>query len=256
MAQVEWEIEGPSYGNCNCDWGCPCQFNKLPTHGDCQAMASMIIEKGHYGDVDLSGLFWVNTVKWPGAVHEGDGAFQSFIDERANEEQRAALDEIVHGRAEEQGTSFLSIFASTMTTVHDPIYSPIELEIDVKARKAHFISPGFIDSPGPPTALSPLTPLPLRLPATVLRPPSDGPPHAWHTAGSPGTCPPEPPQLRAMRFPPLGSSAETVSQRPRPIFCGPPSGQTPQPSDKRVVEPLESSSDGGTVTSRPGRIAL
>ena len=150
MAQVEWEIEGPSYGNCNCDWGCPCQFNKLPTHGSCQAMASMIIEKGHYGDVDLSGLFWVNTFKWPGAVHEGSGTFQSFIDEGANEKQRAALVEILHGRAEEAGTSVLSIFASTMTTVHDPVFSPIELEIDIKARKAKVSVPGVIDSTGTP----------------------------------------------------------------------------------------------------------
>ena len=150
MAQIEWEIEGPSYGNCNCDWGCPCQFNKLPTHGDCQAMASMIIEKGHYGDVDLSGLCWVNTFKWPGAVHEGDGAFQSFIDERANDEQRAALVEILHGRVEEAGTSVLSIFASTMTTVHDPVFTPIKLEIDVKARKARVSVPGVIDSTGTP----------------------------------------------------------------------------------------------------------
>ena len=150
MAPVEWEIEGPSYGNCNCDWGCPCQFNKLPTHGSCQAMASMIVEKGHYGDVDLSGLRWVNTFKWPGAVHEGNGAFQSFIDERANDEQRVALVEILSGRAEEEGTSFLSIFASTMTTVHDPIFTPIELEIDVKARKAKVSVSGAIESTGTP----------------------------------------------------------------------------------------------------------
>ena len=150
MAQVEWEIQGPSYGNCNCDWGCPCQFNKLPTHGSCQAMGSMIIEKGHYGAIDLSGLCWVNTFKWPAAVHEGDGIFQSFIDERASEEQRAALVEILHGRAEEEGTSFLSIFASTMTTVLDPIFAPIELEIDVKARKAHVSVPGVVESTGAP----------------------------------------------------------------------------------------------------------
>ena len=64
----QWMIRGVEYGNCNCDWGCPCQFNKLPTQGHCQAITSMIVEKGHYGDIDLSGLFLANTFKWPRSV--------------------------------------------------------------------------------------------------------------------------------------------------------------------------------------------
>ncbi len=46
------------------------------------------------------------------------------------------------------------------------------------------------------------------------------------------------------------------SHSARGPFCGPPSGQNAYPSDKRVVEPFKASSDGGTVTSRRGRIAL
>jgi hypothetical protein len=23
---------------CNCDWGCPCQFNAKPTHGNCEGV--------------------------------------------------------------------------------------------------------------------------------------------------------------------------------------------------------------------------
>ncbi|MGA7790694.1 MAG: DUF1326 domain-containing protein, partial [Xanthobacteraceae bacterium] len=29
--------------NCNCAYGCPCQFNALPTHGNCEAVAGMQI---------------------------------------------------------------------------------------------------------------------------------------------------------------------------------------------------------------------
>ena len=150
MALVEWEIEGPSYGNCNCDWGCPCQFNKLPTHGNCEAVVSMRIEKGHYGDVTLDGLCWVNTLKWPGAVHEGNGTFQSFIDEQADEDQRNAIVEITHGRAEEQGAAVLSVFASTMTTMLDPLFMQIDLEIDIEKRDARLTIPGVIESKGEP----------------------------------------------------------------------------------------------------------
>lgn len=150
MAGVEWKIKGPSYGNCNCDWGCPCQFNKLPTYGNCEGMGAMRIDEGHYGDVDLSDLCWIGTYSWPGAVHEGNGTCQFIIDERANEDQRAALTEILHGRAAEPGSSFLEIFASTMTTILDTLFLPIEFECDIENCKARVIVPGTIDATGTP----------------------------------------------------------------------------------------------------------
>jgi hypothetical protein len=52
MAFVEWTMHGPEIANCNCNYGCPCQFNALPTHGDCRAMTAVRIDKGHFGDVD------------------------------------------------------------------------------------------------------------------------------------------------------------------------------------------------------------
>ena len=33
---IKWEIKAREFGNCNCDYGCPCQFNALPTHGHCR----------------------------------------------------------------------------------------------------------------------------------------------------------------------------------------------------------------------------
>lgn len=147
---IEWMMRGPSYGNCTCDWGCPCQFNKLPTHGHCRGLDAMRIDEGFYGDVRLDGLCWVNTFGWPGAVHEGNGEHQSIIDERANDEQREALDEILHGRAGVEGSSFLQIFASTMTTIHEPLYLPIEFECDIENCKARIVVAGMIDSVGKP----------------------------------------------------------------------------------------------------------
>ncbi|MDX1430134.1 MAG: DUF1326 domain-containing protein, partial [Rhodothermales bacterium] len=61
MSEIEWEVKGPHFANCNCDYGCPCQFNALPTHGDCRAVVVWRIDEGHYGDVRLDGLFAVNT---------------------------------------------------------------------------------------------------------------------------------------------------------------------------------------------------
>ena len=33
-----WEIKGREFGNCNCDYSCPCQFNALPTQGHCRGL--------------------------------------------------------------------------------------------------------------------------------------------------------------------------------------------------------------------------
>lgn len=56
MTFTEWMIRGPSISSCNCSYGCPCQFNALPTNGNCRAAVGMQIEKGHYGKVKLDGL--------------------------------------------------------------------------------------------------------------------------------------------------------------------------------------------------------
>ena len=56
MANVDWCIEGLEFGNCNCGYGCPCQFEALPTHGDCREFEVIRIDRGHFGEVRLDGL--------------------------------------------------------------------------------------------------------------------------------------------------------------------------------------------------------
>jgi hypothetical protein len=150
MAYVDWSIEGPEYVNCNCAWGCPCQFNALPTDGTCRAISAMTIERGHFGSTRLDGLRWVMTCSWPGAVHEGNGIQQFFFDERADEDQRKAVLDILHGRETEPGATFFQVFSTTMSRVLDPQFVPIEMDIDVDACRARVAVPGVIDSVGTP----------------------------------------------------------------------------------------------------------
>jgi len=93
-----WRLRAVEYANCNCSYGCPCQFNGLPTHGNCEAVAAYHIDEGYHGEVRLDGLRAAIVYSWPGAVHEGNGTMQAIIDERANDEQRSALDRILHGK--------------------------------------------------------------------------------------------------------------------------------------------------------------
>ena len=70
--------------NCNCSYGCPCQFNALPTYGFCEAMVAISISGGYYGDVRLDGLNIAVVFQWPGPIHEGKGKCQPIVDERDN----------------------------------------------------------------------------------------------------------------------------------------------------------------------------
>ena len=56
MAYVDWMIKGPKIASCNCDYGCPCNFNGLPTTGKCEGNWNWHVEEGRYGDVSLAGL--------------------------------------------------------------------------------------------------------------------------------------------------------------------------------------------------------
>ena len=53
---IEWEIRGREFGNCNCDYSCPCQFNALPTNGHCRGLGVYDIEQGVHGPTRLDGL--------------------------------------------------------------------------------------------------------------------------------------------------------------------------------------------------------
>lgn len=150
MAHVDWKIKGREFANCNCAYGCPCQFNALPTYGDCRAVVGYQIDEGHFGDTRLDGLRAALVLSWPGPIHHGDGVMQAIIDERADDAQREALTKILHGEETEPGATMWAVFATTMSKVHEPVYSKIKLDVDVDARRASFLVPGMIESKGEP----------------------------------------------------------------------------------------------------------
>ena len=49
MAQAKWRLEGEWMKNCNCAFGCPCDFNAKPTHGHCEGLLGMRITHGPQG---------------------------------------------------------------------------------------------------------------------------------------------------------------------------------------------------------------
>jgi hypothetical protein len=130
-----WEIQGRELINCNCSYGCPCQFNALPTQGYCEAIGAITIERGHYGTVSLDGLSVAMALKWPGPIHEGKGNCQLVVDAKATPEQRDALLKILSGQDTDPGATIFAVFASTYEKVFDPIFASIQFQVDVEARR-------------------------------------------------------------------------------------------------------------------------
>lgn len=146
----QWQIDGPSYSNCVCDWGCPCQFNAPSTRGRCEAIVAGRIDSGYFNDTLLDGLNWVLVAKWPGEIKDGGGIQQVIIDARADESQREGLRKILHGESTEPGATHFFVYNAMSSTVLDTLYLPIHFEIDLTARTADLAVEGVATSSGRP----------------------------------------------------------------------------------------------------------
>ena len=145
-----WMLRGVEYGNCNCNWGCPCQFGSPTTHGHCEALVTGHIEEGNFNETRLDGLDWALLLYWPGEIAEGNGTEQAVIDVRADPAQREGLRKILHGEATTPGATHFFVYNSTMSTVLDPLFAPIDLSIDVERRTANVKIGDLIESVGAP----------------------------------------------------------------------------------------------------------
>jgi hypothetical protein len=145
-----WTIRGTEFGNCNCNWGCPCQFGAPTTHGHCEAVVCGHIEEGRFNETSLDGLDWALLLYWPGEIAQGNGKQQAIIDERADPAQREGLKKILHGESTTPGATHFFVYNSTMSTVLDTLFVPIELSIDVDGRTADLKIDGLVESTGRP----------------------------------------------------------------------------------------------------------
>ncbi|WP_051193005.1 DUF1326 domain-containing protein [Nocardia jiangxiensis] len=157
-----WMIRGTEFANCLCDWGCPCQFGAKSTYGHCEELMCGHIEEGHFNDTNLGNLDWAVLMYWPGEVAEGNGTQQVVIGEQADSGQREGLRKILLGESTAPGATHFFVYNSTMSTVLDTLYAPIELSIDVDRRLASLMIDGLVESRGTPI-ISPYTGEPARI---------------------------------------------------------------------------------------------
>ena len=95
-----WKMSGQLEEACSCNAACPCWFGSKPTHSQCSGGFALFIDKGTYGNVPLDGLgaAFMGANKTGTTMMEsiGDWDFVTiYIDEKANPEQRKALEAIM-----------------------------------------------------------------------------------------------------------------------------------------------------------------
>mgnify|MGYP001035808401 CR=1 FL=1 len=141
QTQTPYRVKGVFLETCNCDAGCNCNFGGFPDHGSCEALIGIRVDEGNFGDVDLSGVKVVLAVKWPKAIHEGNGAAAVFIDESASEEQVGGIATILTGQA---GGMPWELLATTLTSLDGPHLK--QTKMDVNIRNSGFSIDGILEA--------------------------------------------------------------------------------------------------------------
>ena len=122
----KWNLKGDWFDTCKCTIPCPCTFAQPPSSGDCEGILAWHVRTGKYGDVPLEGLNVMAAGAFDGNIWAGAKATMGiFIDERADERQRGALQMIFGGRA----GGWPGVFANFVGEVRGVTFARIEFEV-------------------------------------------------------------------------------------------------------------------------------
>jgi hypothetical protein len=84
----DWHVTADVAESCSCNISCPCNFGSPPTHDFCYGNRLYQITKGHYKDVDVSGLTFIMTFsmrEWA----------KLYVSDSASDAQMQALKDLV-----------------------------------------------------------------------------------------------------------------------------------------------------------------
>ncbi|MDE1822575.1 MAG: DUF1326 domain-containing protein [Euryarchaeota archaeon] len=127
MAPPKWNFEAEYIQSCNCDYGCPCNFNGYPSYGNCEALVAWKIRKGQFGSTKLDGAIVATGMWFPGALHEGNGTAAAYFDPSTTPDQREALGQILTGKV---GGGFFEIAGKIVSRFHAPKVAKIDFHFD------------------------------------------------------------------------------------------------------------------------------
>lgn len=128
MANVpSWWMRGDWFDVCSCNIACPCEFAQPPTNNRCEGVLAYHIREGDYGGTRLDGLNVLAVANFTGNVWTGQAKISLglFLDERANDPQRQALQMVFSGQA----GGFMGNFARSIGDVRGIEFVPISFDI-------------------------------------------------------------------------------------------------------------------------------
>lgn len=134
--QSRWQISGEFFENCNCAVVCPCLFStnhpftSQPTEGFCDIAYACHINTGTYENTTLDDLNAVLIAHMPGAFAAGDWSVALYLDERADAQQRQALEAIFSSNA----GGPLGVIAPLISTRLGVKFVPITFRVEDKRR--------------------------------------------------------------------------------------------------------------------------
>jgi hypothetical protein len=108
VAPAPWRIAGDYLENCNCEVLCPCLLGlrdargltvARPTEGHCDVPIVFHVTSGRHGDTSLDGTSVALAVYTPREMGAGEWTAALYLDARASDAQRAALEAIFSGGA-------------------------------------------------------------------------------------------------------------------------------------------------------------
>jgi len=124
-----WHLKGDWFDVCRCRVPCGCTFAQAPDEGECDGILAWHITEGNYGDVSLDGLNVVMVGSFEGNIWAGEAENSIagfFVDERADEPQREAIQTIFGGQAGGWPATFASL---AETDVRGLEFAPINFEL-------------------------------------------------------------------------------------------------------------------------------
>ena len=132
MADIpKWWMKGDWFDVCSCNIACPCKFAQAPTNNECEFVIAYHIREGEYDDVRLDGLNVMGVGQFEGnawtaeTVETGIVDAGLFLDERADEQQREALQLVFSGQA----GGWMAEFAKLFGEVRGIEFVPITFEV-------------------------------------------------------------------------------------------------------------------------------
>jgi hypothetical protein len=141
VSQVRpWALSGTYLEACNCEVICPCRRiggrqGGRSTYGICLGALSWAVTDGAAGDVDLSGRRIVLVCRYDDDEPGSPWDFVLYLDDRADDDQRAALEAIFLGKA---GGTPLKQFPWAFKPSRLVEARPAAIEIDHTPRRGWF----------------------------------------------------------------------------------------------------------------------